>query len=204
MISSKAWRRALPDSSWSRSSSSSWPSRTASWKRSRMARRSSQSVLAHAACAFRARSTAASTSSASHRGTVASVWPAAGFSTSIGSRSSTVVTRAPRPPSGDAAGRAAVVLAAIEAQLRAEADGEEVEHVGQLATGRELWLHQVELVLLEHPGQHRLAQQQHERAAGAVLGSVAQVVEAVVALAAGPALGLEPVGVGLLRVAVVE
>src|SRR4051812_21311912 len=87
--------------------------------------------------------------------------------------------------------------------LRFEADVEEVEHLGQRLL--ELRLLEPELVLVEHARQHRLADQEHHRPARAVLAAVRQVVVAVVARAALPALRVEAVGVGhALAVAVVE
>src|SRR5215204_2423065 len=53
MISSNAWRRALPDSSCSRSRSSCWRSRARSSKRSRTSCRSRQSVSRQRAWAAR-------------------------------------------------------------------------------------------------------------------------------------------------------
>src|SRR4051794_38094931 len=212
--SSKAWRRALPDSSWSRSSSSSRRSKTRSWKASRIRRRSAKDVSRHCSCAARARWTASSTSSAVQRGTVPRSSPVAGRSISIVSRSpSPVVTRPAsawtweisirREPVG-AARREVVALAAM-GRPHAEADVEEVEHHREVAPGVKPRTLERQLVAREQPRKHALAEQQHERDAGAVLAPAAEVVEARVALALEPALGAQAVGVGHgLGVAVVE
>src|SRR4051812_36086530 len=92
-ISSKAWRRALPASSWMRSRISSWRLSTRSWKRWRTARRWAKVVWAHAVWASRARATAAATSSADERGTSPSGCPVNGPSTAMRSRSPPVTTR---------------------------------------------------------------------------------------------------------------
>ena len=64
---------------------------------------------------------------------------------------------------------------------------------------------QREPVLAHDPCDHRLSEQQHERAAGAVLAAVTQMVEAVVARLALPALRHQLIGaVDVIRVSVVE
>src|SRR4051795_3204034 len=92
-ISSKPCRRALPDSSWRRSRTSSWRSSTRSWKRWRIALRSAYVVLFQRSWTSRARPTAATTSSGVHFGTVPSSSPVKGWSTSTRSRSPPVWTR---------------------------------------------------------------------------------------------------------------
>src|SRR3954452_23755134 len=91
--SSKAWRRALPASSWTRSRIWSWRLSTRSWKRWSTARRCAKEVRAQAAWASRARATAVERSSGVDRGTSPSGCPVKGCSTAMLSRSPPVSTR---------------------------------------------------------------------------------------------------------------
>jgi hypothetical protein len=99
MISSKACRRALPFSSWIRSSTSSCRSSRSSAKRSSTFARSVTCIRAQPGCAPRAVSAAAATSSGVPCGTCPSILPVAGISTGTGSLGPAVTARAASRPS---------------------------------------------------------------------------------------------------------
>ena len=106
-------------------------------KPSRISRRSAQELWLQCDWASRALLTASSTSSAVHLGTDSSGSPVAGLSTSTLSRSPQVTTRP--ASSRSLAGPTRSDLT----RLDAEADGEGVQHVGQIALLGEVGLAQL-------------------------------------------------------------